>query len=137
MGSQSARLTARFTTTGRMAAYDVINDKGQDLGQVTTFIMDMKEGLIAFALVTIGGILGFGDKWFALPWGALKWDQKTNKFTLDMPEEILKNAPGMDKDKWREDMDKWRKEEDLAVIDNYYGPYGYESYRGIVRRISG
>jgi len=94
----------------------VINDKGQDLGQVHTFIVDMKEGLIAFALVTIGGTLGFGDKWFALPWGALKWDQKTSKFTLDMPEEILKNAPGMDKDKWREDIVKWREEEDLRRL---------------------
>jgi len=67
----------------------------------------------------------------------LKWDQKTSKFTLDMPEEILKNAPGMDKDKWREDIVKWREEEDLAVIDLYYGTYGYESYRGIVRLVSG
>lgn len=52
-----------------------------------------------------------------------------------MPEEILKNAPGMHKDKWLEDIDKWQKEEDLAVIDHYYNQYGYESYQGIVQRV--
>jgi hypothetical protein len=53
-----------------------------------------------------------------------------------MPEEVLKNAPGMHKDKWLEDIDKWQKEEDLAVIDRYYNQYGYESYEGIVRLVS-
>jgi hypothetical protein len=42
----------------------------------------------------------------------------------------------MNKDRWLEDIDKWQKEEDLAVIDRYYGAYGYESYQGIVRLIS-
>jgi len=98
--------------------------------------VDMKEGLIAFALVAFGGFLGITDKWFALPWGALKWHPETKKFVLDMPEEVLKNAPGMHKDKWLEDIDKWQKEEDLAVIDRFYNQYGYESYEGIVRLVS-
>ena len=42
------------------------------------------------------------------------------KFILDMPEEVLKNAPSMDKDKWLEDIDKWRKEECLVLVDRYY-----------------
>ena len=99
-------------------------------------MVDMRDGLIAFALVAFGGMLGISDKWFALPWAALKWHPETKKFILDMPEEVLKNAPGMHKDKWLEDIDKWQKEEDLAVIDRYYHQYGYESYQGIVRLVS-
>ena len=97
------------------------------MGQVQTFVVDMQEGLIAFALVSFGGMLGISDKWFALPWGALKWHPETMKFILDMPEEILENAPGMAKDKWLEDIDKWQKEEDLVPIDRYYTSHGYES----------
>jgi len=128
--------SARFVPSIRLAQYDVVNKKGDNMGQVQTFVVDMDEGLIAFALVAFGGFLGISDKWFALPWGALKWHPETMKFILDMPEEVLKNAPGMHKDRWLEDIDKWRKEEDLAVIDLYYGTYGYESYKGIVRLIS-
>jgi len=104
------------------------------MGQVQTFVIDMHEGLIAFALVSFGGFLGISDKWFALPWAALKWHPETQKFILDMPEEVLKNAPGMEKDKWLEEIDKWQEEQDLELLDRYYTSHGYESYLGIVQK---
>jgi len=126
--------SARFVPSIRLAKYDVVNKKGQDMGQVQTFVVDMREGLIAFALVSFGGFLSISDKWFALPWGALKWHPKTLKFILDMPEEVLKNAPGMDKDKWLEEIDKWQEEKDLELLDRYYTSHGYESYLGVVQK---
>jgi uncharacterized protein YegP (UPF0339 family) len=126
--------SARFVTSNRLEWYDVVNKKGDDMGQVQTFVVDMREGLIAFALVAFGGFLGITDKWFALPWAALKWHPKTMKFILDMPEEVLKNAPGMHKDKWLEEIDKWQEEKDLELLDRYYTSHGYESYLGIVQK---
>jgi uncharacterized protein YegP (UPF0339 family) len=126
--------STRFEPTIRLRQYDVINKKGEDMGQVQTFVIDMHHGLIAFALVSFGGFLGITDKWFALPWAALAWHPKTQKFILDMPESVLKNAPGMNKDKWLEEIDKWQKEEDLELLDRYYTSHGYESYKGIVQK---
>ncbi len=131
MGSKSAR----FVPSVRLAQYDVVNKKGEDMGQVQTFVIDMHEGLIAFALVAFGGMLGIGDKWFALPWVALEWHPEKKKFILDMPEEVLKNAPGMHKDKWLEEIDKWQAGKDLESVDRYYTYYGYESYLGIVQKM--
>jgi uncharacterized protein YegP (UPF0339 family) len=115
--------------------YGVVNKKGQDMGQVQTFVVDMREGLVAFALVSFGGFLGISDKWFALPWSAMKWHPETMKFVLDMPEEVLKNAPGMHKDKWLEEIEKWQKEKDLELVDRYYTSRGYESYMGVVQQV--
>jgi uncharacterized protein YegP (UPF0339 family) len=112
----------------------VVNKKGEDLGQVQTFVVDMSYGLIAFVLVSFGGMLGITDKWFALPWGALSWHPVNKKFILDMPEKILKDAPGMHKDKWLEEIDRWQEENDLELLDRYYTHYGYESYLGIVQQ---
>jgi len=126
--------SARFVPSVKLARYDVVNKEGDDMGQVQTFVVDMREGLIAFALVAFGGILGISDKWFALPWAALKWHPETMKFVLDMPEEVLKNAPGMDKDKWLEEIDRWQEEQDLELLDRYYTSHGYEPYRGIVQQ---
>lgn len=126
--------SARFVPSTRLAMYDVVNKKGDDMGQVMNFVVDMREGLIAFALVAFGGFLGITDKWFALPWAALKWHPQTKKFILDMPESILKDAPGMDKDKWLEEIDRWQNEQDLELLDRYYTSHGYESYLGIVQR---
>jgi uncharacterized protein YegP (UPF0339 family) len=123
----------RFVPSIRLARYDVINKKGEDLGQVQTFVVDMSEGIIAFALVAFGGFLGISDKWFAIPWEALKWHPTTNKFVLSMSEKVLKEAPGMDKDLWVEEIEKWQEERDLNLLDRYYTHHGYESYKGIVQ----
>ncbi len=127
---------ARFVPTTRLELYDVINKQGEDMGQVQTFIVDMHEGLIAFVMVAFGGMLGISDKWFALPWDALQWYPETKKFVLDMPAEVLKDAPGMDKDKWLQEIENWQKEDDLAPIDQYYTKHGYKSYLGIVRSVA-
>jgi uncharacterized protein YegP (UPF0339 family)/sporulation protein YlmC with PRC-barrel domain len=126
--------SARFVPSVRLEEYDVVNKKGDDMGQVQTFVVDMQEGLIAFALVAFGGFLGITDKWFAIPWAALKWHPETMKFILDMPEKVLREAPGMDKDRWLEEIDKWQKETDLELLDRYYTSHGYESYLGIVQK---
>jgi uncharacterized protein YegP (UPF0339 family) len=126
--------SARFVPSIRFEQYDVVNQKGDDMGQVQTLVMDMREGLIAFALVSFGGTLGFGDKWFAMPWAALKWHPTTMKFTLNMQEEVLKNAPGMDKDTWLEEIEKWQEDQDMELLDRYYTSHGYEPYMGIVQQ---
>jgi len=126
--------SARFVPTIRLKQYDVVNKKDEDMGQVQTFVIDMNEGLVAFALVSFGGTLGFGDKWFALPWTALKWQPDKNKFLLNMSENVLKDAPGMDKDKWMEVIEEWQEEQDLELLDRYYTTHGYESYKGVIQR---
>jgi uncharacterized protein YegP (UPF0339 family)/sporulation protein YlmC with PRC-barrel domain len=126
--------SARFVPSIRLSQYDVVNKKGADMGQVQTFVVDMREGLIAFALVSFGGFLGITDKWFAIPWAALKWHPQTMKFVLDMPEEVLKQAPGMNKEKWLEEIDRWQEEKDLELLDRYYTHHGYESYLGVVQQ---
>jgi hypothetical protein len=90
----------RFVPTDRLERYDIVNKKGDNMGQVETFVVDMRAGLITFALVNYGGILGISDKCFALPWAALEWHPQKREFILDMPEEVIKDAPGMHKDKW-------------------------------------
>jgi uncharacterized protein YegP (UPF0339 family)/sporulation protein YlmC with PRC-barrel domain len=127
--------SSRFVPSIRLQQYDVVNKKGEDMGQVQTFVIDMHEGLIAFALVAFGGTLGISDKWFVIPWVALEWHPETRKFIADIPKEVLKNAPGMDKDKWLEEIDKWQAGKDLECVDRYCTYYGYSSYLGIVQKM--
>ena len=48
----------RFIPTNRLERYDLVNEKGQDLGQVQNFVIDMLAGRIAFVIVAFGGMLG-------------------------------------------------------------------------------
>jgi sporulation protein YlmC with PRC-barrel domain len=79
---------------------DVYNTKDEDLGDIKEIMIDMRSGRIAYAVLSYGGVLGMGDKLFAVPWSALKLDTENKRFTLDVDKESLSDAPGFDKDAW-------------------------------------
>jgi len=79
---------------------DVYNGADEDLGDIKEFMIDMASGKVAYAVLSFGGILGMGDKLFAVPFSALKLDTANKRFTLDVSKDAMKDAPGFDKDKW-------------------------------------
>ena len=99
---------------------DVYNKDGEDLGDIKEFMIDMASGRIAYAVLSFGGLLGMGDKLFAVPWGALALDTANKRFTLNLPKAKLKEAPGFDKSNWPSMSDKaW-----ATGLHSFYGtPY--------------
>jgi sporulation protein YlmC with PRC-barrel domain len=96
---------------------DVYNRDGQDLGDIKEFMIDMASGKIAYAVLSFGGLLGLGDKLFAVPWAALTLDTVNKRFTLNVPKEVLKNAPGFEKHRWPSMSDKtW-----ASGVHEFYG----------------
>ena len=78
----------------------VVNRQGDDLGKIEDIMIDVPSGHVAYAVLSFGGIMGIGDKLFAIPWSALTLDADRECFVLDIDEQRLKNAPGFDKDHW-------------------------------------
>jgi len=99
---------------------DVYNADGEDLGDIKEFMLDMASGRVAYAVLSFGGILGMGDKLFAVPWAALKLDTVNKRFTLNVPKASLKDAPGFNQDRWPAMSDKtW-----ASGVHKFYGtPY--------------
>jgi hypothetical protein len=96
---------------------DVYNKEGEDLGDVKEFMIDMSSGKIAYAVLSYGGVLGMGDKLFAVPWSALSLDTVNKRFTLGVKKDALKDAPGFDKDHWPSMGDnKW-----ATGVHSFYG----------------
>ncbi len=85
---------------------DVVNKLGEDLGEIKEFMIDMDSGKLAYAVLSFGGLLGMGDKLFAVPWAALQLDTENKRFTLDVAKDALDGAPGFNKDKWPAMSDK-------------------------------
>lgn len=78
----------------------VVNRQGESLGEIEHIMLDVPTGRIAYAVLSFGGIMGIGDKLFAIPWSALTLDADRHCFILDMDQDRLRNAPGFDKDHW-------------------------------------
>ncbi|WP_315650050.1 PRC-barrel domain-containing protein [Roseateles aquae] len=79
---------------------DVYNKSGEDLGDIKELMIDMASGKVAYAVLSFGGLLGMGEKLFAVPWAALALDTEHKRFTLNVAKDDLRDAPGFDKDHW-------------------------------------
>lgn len=101
----------------------VINTAGEQLGTIKELMIDLDGGLIAYAVLSFGGILGMGDKLFAIPWEAFTIDTDNRTFILNVDKEVLENAPGFDKDNWPDNA-KYEAGWLLGVYEYYgYSPY--------------
>jgi sporulation protein YlmC with PRC-barrel domain len=111
------RVLSASTLTGDR----VRNRDGEDLGKIEELMIDVINGRIAYAVLSFGGFLGLGDKLFAIPWDAMELRGDEHKFVLNVDKEVLRNAPGFDKDNWP----------DMADPDwglNIYRHYGVRPY---------
>lgn len=104
---------------------DVYNHAEENLGEVREIMLDVATGRIAYAVLSSGGLFGLGDKLFAVPWNAMKLDTDNKRFVLDIDKEMLKSAPGFDKDAWPRFADsRWATD-----LHNFYRAEPYWSDR--------
>jgi PRC-barrel domain len=111
----------RVLSSGTLLGSEVVNIEGEKLGKVESFAVDLEQGRLAYAVLSFGGFLGFGDKWFAVPWEALEFSHHDQRFILNVEKELLKEAPGFDKDHWPSIEDHQFARE----IYEYYGRVPY------------
>ena len=60
-----------FLSASTLKGDKVVNRAGEDLGKIEELMIDLRDGRIAFAVLSFGGFLGMGDKLFAIPWQAI------------------------------------------------------------------
>jgi len=89
-----------FIPTSQLKTYSVVNDQGEDLGQVQNFILDMCSTRIAYVLVSFEGFLGLNDKWIPMPFEILTWDNEKRRFELNISRKGLEKAPTISKSEW-------------------------------------
>jgi hypothetical protein len=63
-----------------------------------------------------------GDKYFAIPWNALRFNLTEKRAVLNVDKKLLENAPGFDKD-------NWPNLADPTWGNRIYKHFGYTPYR--------
>ncbi len=119
--SSSAGPGPEIMASSTLEGNDVINAEGEKLGTLDEIMIDVPRGKVAYAVLSRGGILGLGDKLFAIPWSALTLDTERKCFLLNIDVQRLKDAEGFDKD-------NWPRMADLSWASDLHDYYGQPTY---------
>jgi sporulation protein YlmC with PRC-barrel domain len=108
--------------TSQIVGADVENAQGEDLGKIEDLVLDPQNGRVSYAVLSFGGFLGLGEKYFAIPWNALQAKAgEDDTMILNVDKEKLQNAPGFDRNNWPDTTNRQWGEE----IHAYYGVQPY------------
>lgn len=109
----------KMLTTSTLTNEPVRNRMGENIGKVEDYMLDLQRGCIEYAVLSFGGVLGIGEKLFAVPWHSFTLDTVNHNFILDVTKDQLDNAPGFDKSNW-----PMTEQNEIAYrgeVDRYWG----------------
>ncbi|MDP1880134.1 MAG: PRC-barrel domain-containing protein [Parachlamydiaceae bacterium] len=102
--------------SSKIKGMNVKNMQDENLGKIEEIMFDRTQGKIAYLVLSFGGFLGMGDKFFAMPVHIFNYDAHEDCYRIDINKGKLKKSPGFDKDHWPSSSDSyWIKE----VNDHY------------------
>jgi len=121
---ESNKSMQQVSRASKIIGTKVKNSKGENLGDIKDLVINPENGQVVYGVVSFGGILGMGDKLFAIPWDALVWNLDKKYYILDLDKDTLKKAPGFDKKHWPDSSDKWQRLREELNQFPFYHPKG-------------
>jgi sporulation protein YlmC with PRC-barrel domain len=94
----STGATVPLGTTKELYASTLIgasvkNPQGESLGKIDELVIDPQQAQVKIVVVSIGGVLGIGSKYVAVPWSEVKSSDDGKTVIIAKAKEELENAP--------------------------------------------
>jgi hypothetical protein len=83
----------RLISSSKVEGTAVVGRDGEHLGRIESFMVDKYSGRVAYAMMSFGGTMGFGESLFPLPWSYLTYDVAKDGYSLAITKEQLARAP--------------------------------------------
>lgn len=113
-------MNTRILSASTISGTTVKNMARENIGKIQDLMINLATGEVVYAVLSFGGFMGIGDKYFAVPVEALNISTQDGdrEITVDISKDRLENAPGFDKD-------NWPMEASPEFIQSVYDHYGY------------
>jgi sporulation protein YlmC with PRC-barrel domain len=121
---ESNKSMQQVSRASKIIGTKVKNPNEENLGDIKDLVIDPESGQVVYGVVAFGGVLGVGDKLFAIPWDALRWNRVKKYYVLDLDKDTLKKAPGFDKKHWPDTSNKWERLHEELNQFPFYHPKG-------------
>lgn len=90
--------TSRLIASNKVEGTAVYGSDGRKLGSIYNFMVDKVSGKVEYAVMSYGGIMGMGQRYYPLPWRTLSYDTREGGYRIDLTEEDLRHAPSFDRE---------------------------------------
>lgn len=74
--------TNQMIASDKVEGTEVFDSKGEKLGTVRKVMIGKRDGQVRFVVMGCGGLFGFGEDSFPLPWDGLDYDTQLGGFKL-------------------------------------------------------
>lgn len=79
--------------TARTDGLDVRSRDGDKLGQVHAFMIEKRSGLVRYAVLSLGGLLGLGKSFYPIPLELLSYDNPDDSYIVTADRRVLEGGP--------------------------------------------
>jgi sporulation protein YlmC with PRC-barrel domain len=113
--------SGKLIAASQVQGTNVYDTKLEKLGSVEDVMIDKASGRIAYAVLSFGGFLGIGDRYYPLPWEKLSYNTEMGGYVVDIDRDVLQGAPSFTDHataSWNDDA--WGR--------NVYAYYGVHPY---------
>jgi len=90
--------TSRLIGSNKVEGTAVYGRDGRRIGSIYNFMVDKRSGKVEYAVMTYGGFLGMGTRYYPMPWDILSYDTRLGGYRVEMTERDLERAPSFDRD---------------------------------------
>ena len=85
--------TDRLIASDKVEGTEVFSRSGERIGSIYNFMVDKVTGQVSYVVMSFGGFLGLGERYYPLPWKALTYDPQRGGYMIDIDREQLERAP--------------------------------------------
>lgn len=89
--------TGRLIASNKVEGTAVYGLDGERLGTIYNFMVEKVAGRVEYAVMTYGGFLGMGTRYYPIPWRMLKYDTRRGGYRVDLTVRDLERAPSFDR----------------------------------------
>jgi hypothetical protein len=83
----------------QLMGINVHSTDGNRVGFIADIVGDIK-GQVVYVILSVGGVLGIGDKLIPLPWQVLAPGEKSGTLKVQLSKKDLEQAPNFDPNNW-------------------------------------
>jgi sporulation protein YlmC with PRC-barrel domain len=85
--------SVRRSDGDKVEGTSVRRSDGDKVGTIEHVMIDKQTGRVVYAAMSFGGFLGMGSEYRALPWSALRYNERIDAYELNVTDDQLRNAP--------------------------------------------